>query len=91
MEQRTDPREALRLPLRLGDGTAAMTRDVSPSGMYFEIAGDYALRGPVVFEMELAEARMKFTAHGEIVRIDRMPGYTGVAVKLIAPKLVPLA
>lgn len=91
MEQRIDPRETLRLPLRLGDGTTAMTRDVSPSGMYFEVPGDYALVGPVVFELELAEANMKFTAHGEIVRIDRMPGYTGVAVKLIAPKLEPLA
>jgi hypothetical protein len=90
IEHRAEPRELLSLPLKLGDGSAAVTRDISASGMYIEIPGEAPLEGPVVFEMQLVEARMKFTAEGVIVRIDHMPGTTGVAVRLVARKLEPL-
>jgi hypothetical protein len=33
IEQRVEPRETLALPLNLGDGHAAVTRDISASGM----------------------------------------------------------
>lgn len=89
-EHRADPREPLHLPLKLGDGTAAVTRDISACGMYIQIPGHFALAGPLVFEMHLADARMKFTAHGEIVRIEDGPETTGVAVRLISPRLETL-
>ena len=90
-EQRIEPRESLALPLKMGDGSAAVTRDISASGMYLEINGQHQLRGAVVFEMHLAAARMKFTAEGEIVRLEHKDGSTGVAVRLVSPKLEPLA
>lgn len=90
MEQRCDLREPLRMPLTLADGTEATTRDVSPSGMYFEVPGDCPLQGTVPLEMLLVEARMKFTAQGEVVRIEHMACHTGVAVKLVAPRLEPV-
>ena len=90
-ERRTEPREALALPLKLGDGSSAVTRDLSASGMFLEIAGLHALNGHVVFEMHVADAKMKFTAQGEIVRVEHKDGNTGVAVKLHAPRLEPLA
>ena len=37
--------------------------------------------------MHLADARMKFTAEGDIVRIEHRAGVTGVAVKLRTPRL----
>ena len=86
-EHRTDPREPLALPLRLGDGSSAVTRDISASGMYLEIAGEHELSGLVVFEMHLTHARMKFTAEGEIVRVEHKDGNTGIAVKLRTPRL----
>jgi hypothetical protein len=90
IEQRVEPREKLALPLKLGDGSEAVTRDISASGMYIEIAGEHALTGPVVFEMHLADVRMKFTAEGEIVRVEHRDGNTGVALKLRTPRLEPL-
>lgn len=90
IEQRLEPRELLSLPLTLGDGCSAVTRDISPSGMYLEINGLHPLRGLVVFEMHLAGARMKFTAEGEIVRIEHRGTSTGVALRLRAPRLHPL-
>jgi hypothetical protein len=90
IEQRLEPRESLALPLKLGDGCSAVTRDISASGMYLEIDGLYPLRGMVIFEMHLSGARMKFTAEGEIVRIEHKGGSTGVAVRLRAPRLQPI-
>jgi hypothetical protein len=91
IEQRLEPRETLALPLKLEDGCSAVTRDISASGMYLEIAGLHSLRGLVVFEMHLADARMKFTAEGEVVRVEHHDGNTGLAVKLRSPRLEPLA
>jgi hypothetical protein len=90
IEQRLEPREALALPLKLGDGCSAVTRNISASGMYLQITGLHSMTGLVVFEMHLADVRMKFTAQGEIVRIEHREGNTGVAVKLHAPRLEPL-
>ena len=90
IEQRLEPRECLALPLKLGDGCSAVTRDISASGMYLQIDGLHPLHGMVVFEMHLSDARMKFTAEGEIVRIEHRGGSTGVAVRLRTPRLHPL-
>jgi hypothetical protein len=89
-ERRLEPREPVALPLKLGDGCSAMTRDISPSGMYLKILGHRLIDGVFYFEMNLAEAHMKFSAEGQIVRLERRDGYTGVAVKLISPRLEPL-
>jgi hypothetical protein len=89
-EQRIDPRELVSLPLTLEDGSSAVTRDISASGMYFEIKGSYTMTGPVLFEMQLAELGVKFQAEGDIVRVDRHDGTTGFAVKLRHPRFQPL-
>jgi hypothetical protein len=88
-EHRAEPREQVSLPLRLADGLTGVTRDISPSGMYLEIRGDHQLGGTLVFEMDLDDARMKFTAEGQIVRLEHREGRTGIAVKLLCPKLEP--
>lgn len=88
-EQRVEPRERLALPIKLGGGSSAVTRDISPSGLFFEMDGIHQMHGSVDFEMHLPEARMKFTAVGEIVRVEHLGGKTGVAVRLMSPRLVP--
>jgi hypothetical protein len=89
-EQRGEPREAVALPLRLGDGSSAVTRDISPSGMYLRIRGCPDLRGTLFFEMDLQELHMKFTAQGRVVRLEHCEGFTGIAVRLDFPRLEPL-
>jgi hypothetical protein len=87
IEQRREPRESLSLPLQLGDGNAAVTRDISPSGMYFEISGWHHMSGAVVFEMHLAESQLKFTAEGQVLRVEHALGTTGIAVRLLSRRL----
>jgi len=90
IEQRVEPREALALPLKLAGGHSAVTRDISASGMYLEIGGWHHMGGPMVFEMHLTAAGIKFTAEGEIVRIEHADGKTGIAVRLLSPRLQSL-
>lgn len=86
-EQRVNPRERLALPLKLADGARAVTRDISATGLYFEMTGAHLISGPVDFELQLPEVSMKFTSSGEIVRVELKDGCTGVAVRLIDPRL----
>jgi hypothetical protein len=89
-EQRVEPRERLALPLQLRDGSHAVTRDISASGLYFEMDGEHHVDGLVDFAMEIPDLHMKFTAVGQIVRVEHRFGVTGVAVKLLSPRLEPL-
>lgn len=91
IENRTEPRETLVLPVELGKELRGLTRDISPSGMYLEVRGDHELGGTLVFEMHVEEANIRFTSEGRIVRIEHRDGYTGIAVKLVSPRLQPLA
>jgi hypothetical protein len=90
VEHRIEPREPLALPLQLDDGTRAVTRNISASGMYLEIRGEHTLGVSVVFEMDLLNAHMRFTAQGQIVRVEHHDGLTGIAVQLHETKLDPL-
>jgi hypothetical protein len=87
VEQRADPREPLALPLQLSGGQTAVTRDISASGMYLEVEGLHDIAGPVLFEMHVTDAGMKFTAEGRIVRVEHRHGRTGIALKLVTPRL----
>jgi c-di-GMP-binding flagellar brake protein YcgR len=91
VENRAEPRETLALPLRLGENLRGTTRDISASGMYLEIRGDHELGGTVMFEMDIEEANMRFTSEGRIVRVEHRDGCTGIAVKLLSPRLQALA
>jgi len=87
IEQRREPREPVALPLKLGDGCPAVTRNISPSGMYFEVDGWHHMAGAVVFEMHLTDGQLTFTAEGEVLRVVYAHGMTGVAVRLASPRL----
>jgi hypothetical protein len=89
-EQRAEPREQLALPVKVAGGAQAVTRDISPSGMYVEIRGDHDLGGTLFFEMHLEEAKVKFTSEGRIIRLEHGDGFTGIAVKLLSPQLQAL-
>lgn len=89
-ERRMEPRERLTLALQMRDGSQAVTHDISASGLYFEMNGEHHVHGLVDFEMQLPDVRMRFVAVGRIVRVQYHPGTTGVAVRLLAPRLEPL-
>lgn len=90
IEHRADPREQLALLLRLSDGSHAVTRDISAAGLFFELEGEHEMAGLVDFEMQVPDLKVKFTAVGRIIRVEHRFGVTGVAVKLLSPRLEPI-
>lgn len=89
IENRQDPREPVTLPMRV-EGSPALARNVSASGMYIEWFGPDPLGSVVHLEMDIVEAGMRLAAQGEIVRIDHSDGKTGLGVRLREPKLEPI-
>ncbi len=86
-DKRTEPREQLALPITLGGGIGAVTRDISPTGLFFVVEGIRPMSGLVDFEMHLHQSGMKFSSIGEIVRVEHHGGRTGIAVRLMGSRL----
>lgn len=88
-ELRSEVRERIALPLSAGDGVGGATRDISASGLFFELNSDAPLGSEVDFTIELTLADRTFAlkGHGDIVRIEKHAGRTGLAVRIQASRL----
>ena len=91
-ENRADPREQVHLPLRLGGGGRGVTQDISASGLFFLTDSAQRVGSQLEIEIELdtPSGPMKLAASGEILRIEPRGGQTGVAVRLVDSRLVPV-
>jgi hypothetical protein len=90
-EKRKDERITTALPVDLGTAPG-VTRDVSASGVFFEVDANYKLGGGIAFTVELDTpgGKMLLKCEGEIVRIEPGGGRVGVAVRIIGAVLEPL-
>jgi hypothetical protein len=90
-EQRREERVFTVLPVDLGNGTG-VTRDVSASGIFFEIDSNYRLGSAIEFavEMDTPGGKMLLKCEGEIVRIEPRGPRVGVAVKITTSSLEPV-
>lgn len=88
-EYRTEPREAVSMPLQLGSGVSAVTRDISASGLFFETSSEQRVGNLIDIEIDLDTpgGPMKLKAQGQIVRIESHGSRTGVGVKLLSSRL----
>jgi len=89
-DRRSSARERLVFPITLEDGSAALTRDISADGLFFTLPVGHAVPGWMRIEFDIPQAALKFTAAGEVVRIDRGEHEDGVAVRLHAQRLFAL-
>jgi len=86
-DKRKEERVPATLPVNVGTaaGTAAgIVRDVSASGIFFEIDADYTLGSPISFAVKLdtPSGCMNLKCLGEIVRIEPRDSRVGVGVKI---------
>jgi hypothetical protein len=91
-ERRTEPRETVELAVRLQDGGQGVTRDVSSSGLHLET--DHRLNLGDVFELEIDLdtdwGQLAFQARGEVVRLQAGTPPSGVGVRIVDSRLMPL-
>jgi hypothetical protein len=74
----------VELPVRL-DSVNGMTRDVSASGISFEIDANFTPESEINFiiEMNALDDKMLLKCKGNIVRTEARGGKIGVAVRII--------
>jgi hypothetical protein len=84
VEKRSKERVSTRLPVNLGE-TAAITRNVSASGIFFETSASPDVGSLIDFSVELdsPNGKLKLMCHGEIVRKEWTAEGVGVAVRII--------
>ncbi len=81
--RRADERITARMPVRVGEDLG-LTRDVSASGIFFEIDRHLALGSEVRFEIEMRTTLglMKMCCTGQVVREEHNGERTGIAVRI---------
>ena len=88
-EHRIEPRVPSSLPMQLDSGVSAVLRDISASGLFYEITSAQHVGDVVNVEIDLDTpgGLMKLKAQGQVVRIEAHGDRTGVAVKLLTSRL----
>ena len=83
-DHRREDRVHVALPVRLGD-TSAITRDVSASGICFEVDAAYATKSEISFEIDLetGSEKLLLKCKGHILRTEEHGTRKTVAIKVI--------
>jgi hypothetical protein len=91
-ERRTEPREAVELAVRLQDGGRGTTRNVSTSGLYVQTDRTQRLGDVIELEIDLETdwGQLGFRARGEVVRLEKGKPESGVGVRIVDSRLMPL-
>ena len=82
-DKRKEERVPATLPVNVGNA-AGIVRDVSASGIFFEIDANYSLGSSISFAVKLdtPSGSMNLKCMGEIVRIEPRDSKVGVGVKI---------
>jgi len=90
-ELRRDARVSVSLPATIGE-VDCITRDVSPSGVFFEVNTSFNEGEKVDFaiQFESANGKLILKCSGEVVWSENREGKVGLAVKIVDSVLEPL-
>ncbi|MES2072797.1 MAG: PilZ domain-containing protein [Pseudomonadota bacterium] len=82
---RTDEREAVALVVALPDGNTGVTRDVSASGLYFTMDGEFRRGNIIDFSITLSinDRPLLLVGQGEVVRVEEQGQHSGIAIKML--------
>ena len=88
-QRRQHQRVPTAISFVLDDGSDAIARDLSPSGVYFETDGQLAVGSEVRFSLQFdnPSGDLLFTCVAEVVRVRDENGKLGVGAKIIESHL----
>jgi hypothetical protein len=88
-QKRRHQRVPSAIPFTLDDGSGAITRDLSPSGVYFETDGKLAVGSVVRFALEFdnPSGDLLFQCVAQVVRLQDANGKLGVGAKIVESHL----
>jgi hypothetical protein len=87
IERRRDARQVISISLRWSDDHEVRTVDIGPHGLYAVIRTRAVVGDWVSLEFTFADAQMRFTLFGEVLRVEPLAGSWGVALKLHEERL----
>jgi len=91
-EPRRHNRVKSEVPVELDDGTSGITRDISPSGIFFMGPGRPQKGQAIRFTLEFVNpadpsGKMLLACLGEVVRVEQADGKYGVAVAITESRI----
>ena len=86
--RRRDERISTAFPVTI-NGAAGKTRDISASGIFFEVDEDTKLGSKIQFSVQLDTpgGLLKLVCEGEVIRLEKRDGKLGVAAKIISQEM----
>ena len=86
---RSQERVSTTVPVKLEGGAKGVTRDVSPTGIFFETDEDMSNSSVIHFTLEFdnPSGKLLLKCRAEIVRVEKGNGKIGVAAKIIESQL----
>ena len=77
------------MTVRMEGRDAGITRDVSPSGIFFETGEEMTPGAPIRFALSFDNPAGNLLLHcaAEVVRVERSDGKVGVAAKIIESRM----
>lgn len=83
---------AARIPSQLvvvESGKKGLTRDISATGVYFEIDTKHEAGSAIQFHIELDTpgGKLKLVCEGEVVRVEDLNGMVGIAAKILKQEI----
>lgn len=87
--RRAQQRVSAVLPVKVEGRPAGVTRDISPSGIYFETDVEMVGGSTITFSLEFdnPSGKLLLECSGEIVRVERAGGKIGIAAKIVESRL----
>lgn len=88
-QKRRQQRVPSAIPFTLDDGSGAITRDLSPSGVYFETEGEIAVGSLLHFSLEFdnPSGDLLFQCVARVVRVQPEDGKLGVGAQFVESHL----
>jgi hypothetical protein len=87
--RRAQQRVSAVLPVKVEGRPAGVTRDISPSGIYFETDTEMASGSVILFSLEFdnPSGKLLLECSGEVVRVEKAGGKIGIAAKIVESRL----
>jgi len=89
LQKRRHQRVPSAIPFTLDDGSEAITRDLSPSGVYFETEGPVVMGSVVRFSLQFdnPSGDLLFLCVARVVRIHDENGKLGFGAEIVESRL----
>ena len=87
--RRAQQRVTAVLPVKMDGRQTGVTRDISPSGIFFETDAEMPFGSAIEFSLEFdnPSGTLLLMCSGEIVRVERVGGKIGIAAKITESRL----